>query len=112
MSSTERIVFTDMGKYASSEIAGLSSESSNKEQNSCRIKFSTGFVLVFLALILAVGVGLIVHFAENRKIECNFPENLSSSDSDPLKGKKPDTDVCKDMAKQNRNNICKYSFYF
>lgn len=73
------------------------------------MKFSTGFVLVFLALILAVGVGLIVHFAENRKIECNFPENLRSSDSGALKGKKPDAEVCKDMAKLNRNNICKYN---
>jgi cytoskeletal protein RodZ len=109
MSSTERITLTDMGKYASSEIPGLSSESLNKEQNSCRMKFSTGFVLVFLALILAVGVGLIVHFAENRKIECNFPENLSSSDSGALKGKKADAEVCKDMAKLNRNNICKYN---
>jgi len=32
--------------------------------------------LLFLALLIAVGVGLIVHFAENQKFECIFPDEL------------------------------------
>ena len=33
-----------------------------------------GFIIGLLAILIAVGVGLIVHFAENRKFECVFPE--------------------------------------
>ena len=36
--------------------------------------FHTGIVITLLAIAIAVGVGLIVHFAENRKLECNFPD--------------------------------------
>lgn len=108
MSSSENIVFSDMGKYAMSEIAGVSNESVHKERNSCRVKTSTGFVLVLLALVLAVGVGLIVHFAENRKIECNFPGQPGISNADPLKNEKTQTEICRKMVKDNKDKICKY----
>jgi len=39
-----------------------------------RIKTATGLVLVFLAVVVALGVGLIVHFAENRTLTCTFPD--------------------------------------
>ena len=37
-----------------------------------------GFVIALLSIAIAVGVGLIVHFAENRKIECTFPDGFNS----------------------------------
>ena len=37
-----------------------------------------GFVIALLSIAIAVGVGLIVHFAENRKIECAFPDGFNS----------------------------------
>ena len=40
----------------------------------CGFLCSTGIVITLLAIAIAVGVGLIVHFAENRKLECNFPD--------------------------------------
>ncbi|KAH3881096.1 glutathione S-transferase-like [Dreissena polymorpha] len=43
------------------------------EGSSCRVTIGTAFVLCFLAILIAVGVGLIVHFSENRKFECVFP---------------------------------------
>ena len=39
---------------------------------------SLGFVIALLAIAIAVGVGLIVHFAENRSLECTFPEALTN----------------------------------
>ena len=32
-----------------------------------------GIIIALLAIVISVGVGLIVHFAENRALECNFP---------------------------------------
>ena len=34
-------------------------------------------MIAFLAIAIAVGVGVIVHFAENRKIECVLPDNTA-----------------------------------
>ena len=35
-------------------------------------------MIALLSIAIAVGVGLIVHFAENRKIECTFPDGFNS----------------------------------
>ena len=33
-----------------------------------------GIIIALLAIVISVGVGLIVHFAENRALECNLPK--------------------------------------
>lgn len=38
--------------------------------------FLTAFILCLLAILIAVGVGLIVHFAGSQKFECVFPEEM------------------------------------
>ena len=35
--------------------------------------FLLGVIIALLAIAISVGVGLIVHFAENRTLECTFP---------------------------------------
>lgn len=37
-----------------------------------------GIIIGFLAIAIAVGVGLIVHLAENRSFECVFPDHNSN----------------------------------
>ena len=64
------------------ESGGISGEDrmgQGKGQNSgCYVSVATGFVLSLLAVLIAVGVGLVVHFAEkdgrDRDVTCNFPE--------------------------------------
>lgn len=40
----------------------------------------SGFILALLSILIAVGVGLIVHFAENRSLECTSPDTLVLGD--------------------------------
>ncbi|XP_052281706.1 uncharacterized protein LOC127879101 isoform X1 [Dreissena polymorpha] len=48
------------------------------------LTFGKAFILCFLAILIAVGVGLIVHFSENRKFECVLPEIRSGDDTGQL----------------------------
>ena len=50
---TNRYVDPDMTTFSKSESSG------------CRVSTAVGFLLTLLAILVAVGVGLIVHFAEN-----------------------------------------------
>ncbi|XP_033739360.1 aminopeptidase Ey-like [Pecten maximus] len=44
----------------------------NDEDGGCRMSSASGFLMVLLAMAIAVGVGLIVHFAGNQKeLNCN-----------------------------------------
>ncbi|XP_052782181.1 putative aminopeptidase-2 isoform X1 [Mya arenaria] len=69
-----------MSKYKFSDAVngeGTSGAMGSGKGDGCYVKTATGFLIGFFAITIAVGVGLIVHFAENRKIECVFPDQTS-----------------------------------
>ena len=50
-------------------------EGDHKAQGSsrgCRVSTAKGFLFVFMAALLAVGVGIIVHFAGSRDVTCKL----------------------------------------
>ncbi len=49
-----------------------------RDADGCHVSTATGFVLLLLGVVLAVGVGLIVFFAAGRETTCNchFPRSL------------------------------------
>lgn len=84
-SSTETFDMTNSGNAYALE---------GKNNDRFTLKFSTAFILTFLAVVTAVGVGLLVHFAEGDKtITCQC---LCSAASDEQVGCPPQTtDACK-----------------
>lgn len=101
--------FTNMERYTSHEITG---EAGKKSGGGCYMKNTTGFILFFLALILAAGVGLIVHFVENRQILCELNPDQKAEIS-AIKSDNPNlqlTGACKKLATDGNNAICKYTF--
>lgn len=55
---------------------------SEKQSSGCHVSWGIAFILVLLSVLVAVVVGLIVHFAErdsyDRDITCTFPESLTA----------------------------------
>ncbi|XP_033739761.1 aminopeptidase Ey-like [Pecten maximus] len=59
-------------KFDFSDIEGRKKMGRNDEDAGCRMSSASGFLMVLLAIGIAVGVGLIVHFAGNQKeLNCN-----------------------------------------
>lgn len=64
--STDKFDFTDV-EGRRQKMVGR-----NDEDDGCHVSGAKGFILLFLALVVAVGVGIIVHFAgNNREFSCN-----------------------------------------
>lgn len=71
------------------------------------ISTAKAFILAFLAIAIAVGVGIIVHFAgpaRDFECSCSFPENNG--------GITATFDQCKDWAAVGNNHICKSFLLF
>nr|KAG5691020.1 hypothetical protein BaRGS_005147 [Batillaria attramentaria] len=61
-----------------SDINGGENSSSiykGKNKQGCYVSTLVGFVLLLLAIILAVGIGILVFFATDREVTCNYPED-------------------------------------
>ena len=65
------------------------------------------FILAFLAIAVAVGVGIIVHFAGDRTVECNCQWPGSAGNDG---GSAAALDQCKTWAQEGNDAICKYCF--
>ena len=50
----------------------VSKGAKSSRQPGCYISNLMGFVLVFLAILVAVGVGILVFFVQSRDVTCNF----------------------------------------
>ena len=48
------------------------------KQPGCYVSSLMGFVLVLLAVLVALGVGLIVFFAQSRDVTCSFDNGVGS----------------------------------
>ena len=54
------------------------SGSRHVSHSGCFVRPTTGFILILLAMILAVGVGLVVHFVERDHYKCSTDDGSQS----------------------------------
>lgn len=105
----ESYEFSDLNEGGSnSSRMQLTEENPRPKNGGCHVTTAMGFVLALLAILIAVGVGVIVHFASPaRKFEChcNCPEGSASSPTPEAQWQ-----ACLEMAKDN--NHCEYSYFF
>lgn len=116
MGKNESFEFTDMGKYSSN------SDVSTNKRGGCFVTIVTGFILTLLAACLAVGVGIIVHFAGGSKeLECHYTFGSGSDGTSGAQqgGSGSGTTLgpgnaaiaqCINWAKNGNSDICKYLF--
>lgn len=84
----------NMRKYDADE------PTSSRKDSGCHCSVAVGFLLLLFAIIVAVGVGLIVHFAGNNKdfvCNCNISGLTNTGTAD-----------CVALARGNNADICKY----
>ena len=98
-----------MHKYTANSPDDL--DISHKKDNGCYVKTTTGFILVFLALVVALGVGLIVHFVEKDNLQTNpsGEQSVTSSASSTEKLAQQCTDLAKGTD-ENSKHVCKLQF--
>ncbi|KAK3095167.1 hypothetical protein FSP39_010973 [Pinctada imbricata] len=112
MGKAESFEFQDMGKYSSD-----SEMSNGSKKGGCFVSTAIGFVLTLLAACLAVGVGLIVHFASPGDLECKctYPGLTSGNGgTGAIVGGKATTitpgsaliDQCKGIVNDGNTEIC------
>ena len=96
---SSKFEFTDP-QTAGSE-TNLTMASGGSKTGGCYVSSLVGFVLTLLAVLIAVGVGLVVHLAGNRDVSC---ECVSSS----VAGSKSlVTQDCQTLAQQGDLDVCK-----
>lgn len=107
MGKSESFEFSDMGKYSSeTELTN-----GQAKKGGCFVSTTTGFILTFLAAVLAVGVGIIVHFAGNGQTfecKCTYPGAIGGSSGQSQSTPKPAMVQCKEWAAEGNPEICKY----
>ncbi|ESP00389.1 hypothetical protein LOTGIDRAFT_173195 [Lottia gigantea] len=100
MSSTERIEFDDMNKYGSN--TELSSNS-GKSNGGFHVSTAKAFILLLLGVLIAIVIGLIVHFAGNGKeIVCSCPQTESNGNNVPVADRITE---CKNWAGEGNTEI-------
>ena len=80
---------------------------SKRERKGCFVTQTSGYILLFLAVVLTVGVGLIVHFTSTKSgathCNCIYPELTSELDKQT---KDSQIQFCNSLGK--KENKCKY----
>lgn len=111
----ERMEFSDMQKYDSQ--SNLTNGKKSKS-GGCYVSTAVGFLMVLLVIAIAVGVGLIVHFAGGQKtVVCSWsPSTGAQQGQQGNKGTTtPSPDYvetqCKKMAMDGDMEICKYHIH-
>ncbi|XP_046380097.2 aminopeptidase N-like [Haliotis rufescens] len=107
----ERMDFSDMQKYNSE--SNLTNGKKSKS-GGCYVSTAVGFVMVLLVIAIAVGVGLIVHFAGGQKtVVCSWPPSNGAQQGQQGGNKgttTPSSDYvktqCKKMAMDGEMEIC------
>lgn len=91
-------------KYRSDN--SLNGGSSKQAESGMYLSTAKAFILAFLAIAIAVGVGIIVHFAgpaRDFECTCTFPTSQPGSDG----GTTAALEQCKEWAQGGNDQICK-----
>lgn len=70
-----------MERMRFSDLNGSVETSFGPNKRGCFLSFPAAFILTLLAIVLAVGVGILVHFGGSRTVQCQcgFPEDNGPS---------------------------------
>lgn len=94
----------ELQKFNSPEM--LEPEYRRKEAG-CFVRVTTGFILVFLALILVAGVAAIVYFVQKDNLQTtNDDPQVTSVSAEKLKS---DCEALAESGKLDQNKVCKYT---
>lgn len=94
----------ELQKFNSPEM--LEPEYRRKEAG-CFVRVTTGFILVFLTLILVAGVAAIVYFVQKDNLQTtNDDPQVTSVSAEKLKS---DCEALAESGKLDQNKVCKYT---
>lgn len=94
----------ELQKFNSPEM--LEPEYRRKEAG-CFVRVTTGFILVFLALILVAGVAAIVYFVQKDNLQTTKDDpQVTSVSAEKLKS---DCEALAESGKLDQNKVCKYT---
>ncbi|XP_059161761.1 uncharacterized protein LOC131944899 [Physella acuta] len=88
------------------ELSDLSNSQTNltnmtEKKNGCYVSSVVGFILILLAAAIAVGVGIIVHFAGgNRDVVCKWDSSVSGASADAIRQE------CINLAGSGNKDVC------
>ncbi|XP_070178504.1 uncharacterized protein [Littorina saxatilis] len=71
-----------------SSTASVTKNGKPRQQPGCHVSALMGFVLVLLAILVALGVGLLVFFTQTKEVTCNFPGSegtIPEAESDAIR---------------------------
>ncbi|XP_060551724.1 aminopeptidase N-like isoform X2 [Ruditapes philippinarum] len=71
----------ELSNLSNSESTVVGEDKMSGKDGGCYVRTATGFLIALVAILISVGVGLIVHFAENRPLECSFPDTYVEGQS-------------------------------
>lgn len=79
-----------------------------RKEAGCFVRVTTGFILLFLALILVAGVAAIVYFVQkdNLQTTTNDDPKVTGGSAEKLKS---DCEALAESGKLDQNKVCKYS---
>ncbi|KAL5020481.1 hypothetical protein ScPMuIL_003373, partial [Solemya velum] len=94
----ESYEFKDMNKMTSQN----SLADRNPRESGCYLSTAKGFILLLLAILIAVLIGVIVHFAGSKSFECKytFPADFTGVGNDAL------IQECENLAAEGNQQIC------
>ena len=101
----ERLELNDMGRFNSETNL---TEGKKFPWGGCYLNTALGFVLVLLAVLIAVGVGVVVYFAAGREVVCKCGR-LEVSDGVVS----PEVmEQCQNLAGRGNADVCKYELCY
>ncbi|GFO22826.1 aminopeptidase n, partial [Plakobranchus ocellatus] len=98
--TSERFELADSSIKYNSDVNLTMGSDDSRRRGGCHVSTPIGFVLLLLGLLIAVGVGLIVHFAKDSDINvvCDYGSSSSSSAAAQ--------EQCEQLAEQGNMGIC------
>ena len=97
----ERLELNDMGRFSSETNL---TEGKKFPWGGCYLNTALGFVLVLLAVLIAVGVGVVVYFAAGREVVCKcgrLEVNDGVVSSEVMR-------QCQGLAERGNPDVCEY----
>lgn len=102
MSSSESFQFSNMNDYTGE---GSKSNGGRTDKTVCQVSVVSGFILTFLSVAIAIGIGIIVNFAGNNKsVTCSC--RCGTGGTTPYPPGVPA--ACKLLALEGNQELCKY----
>lgn len=80
-----------------------------RKEAGCFVRVTTGFILLFLALILVAGVAAIVYFVQKDNLQTTTNDDPNVTSGSSAEKLKSDCEALAESGKLDQNKVCKYS---